>query len=283
MIDFDQSANINIGHILAPANHGLLCVRAQNRPSALVFVHGFWSGTIKTWGLRDHVFWPFEIGKEVGSDVYCYQYNNHPIGGGSENPLRFDVVASNLADGVLSLQRYERLIFVTHSFGGIVVQQLLSTLLRADPAHRELALRTFGLCAFSCPNRGHWLASLFASGHRFASSNAKVLRWNSNELLEVQSRFAADKAALKNLHVRTIGENGFLYNFFRIPHEQSKIPDGEHTVSSLNHAQICSNLRPRQIEYRWVRDFAERCNRATDARIATLGTFPGFLGPIGKS
>ncbi len=283
MIDLDRSENLNLSRILAPENSGLVGIRNNQAVSAIVFVHGFWASSLDTWGIEGGRFWPFELGRELETDIYCFQYNSSLAGRSSQNPLTISQLANNLTNDLMSIGPYERIFFVTHSYGGIVIKSLISNLLRGDPLPRQLAQRIFGFCAISCPNRGHWMASVVSMARSWVSESARALRVNNRELHALHDQFLIDAPKLGNLRGMTIGEAGFLFRIFRVHEHAAKLGDFDHVVSEHNHWGICCNLTPARQEFRWIKDFVRERLDAPESRHTKLTLDPGFLGSSGKS
>ena len=283
MLDFRRSENLNLRRALASRNAGLLGIRNGDAKVAVIFVHGFWSSSLDTWGIAEDRFWPFELGQEIGADIYCYQFNSSLGGRASTSPLSSDQLASELGDDLLKLNQYERLFFVTHSYGGIIFKKLVSSLVRRDPLHRECAEKIFGFSAYSCPNFGHWMGTLISLGRSTVSQSARALRLNNKELIETHENFLVDTAKLPNLSGMTVGESGYLFRVFRVHEDNSRIASFPHHVSEHNHRNICRNLAPDRAEYIWVRDFLAERIAAHGLRKARLTLDPGFLGSSGKS
>ena len=127
----------------------------------IVFVHGLFGNEDDTWRYSPEVYWPKlvltdEAFKET--DIYVSDYES-PYHG---NTMTVDEVAASLnslleSDEVFSGHR--EVIFVCHSLGGIIVQQLLLT-------HREYAKQVPFIYFFATPQTG---ASLARLGNVFSS------------------------------------------------------------------------------------------------------------------
>lgn len=123
---------------------------------ALVFVHGIFGDTLKTWtsdnGTRffDLVDRDPDLGPRV--DSFAFGYTSKVIGSGSfdieEAANRLHIYLSE--KGVLD---YPKVVFVAHSMGGLVVLRELLT-------HRELLKRVPLILFYSTPQEGAQIATI---------------------------------------------------------------------------------------------------------------------------
>jgi pimeloyl-ACP methyl ester carboxylesterase len=258
VIDLDDSRNLNLKRILASSNKGLLCVRTSASRSALLFIHGYKTNSLKTWGNRDSFFWPHQLGKDCELGVYCFQYSNGIAKGGAEGQPTVSEAADSLAWELQSLN-LDRVIIVAHSFGGILAKEFLTRCLGArEPVYRALANRIFGLCAISCPNRGHWLARLtgILCPGIFQSDNSRLLYPDNGTIIDIDRNFIDTRSKLPNFQTVTITESGYLHHFFRINTKDAMIVGSKNLVSTKNHKSIVYDLSPDSAEYRWIKEFA---------------------------
>jgi pimeloyl-ACP methyl ester carboxylesterase len=121
----------------------------------IVFVHGIFGDATSTWTSPGKVYWPkLVLGDSAfdDSDVHVANYESPVLG----NSMTVDEVAANLDNRLTShgvFTRHREVVFVCHSLGGIVVQQLLLTF-------REHAKQVPFIYFFSVPEEGAQIASL---------------------------------------------------------------------------------------------------------------------------
>ncbi|MGA7558774.1 MAG: alpha/beta hydrolase [Terriglobales bacterium] len=121
----------------------------------IVFVHGLFGNADDTWRYSPGVYWPKLLLTDESfkdTDIYVANYDSPYLG----NTMTISEVAESLnsrleSDDVFSGHR--EVIFVCHSLGGIVVQQLLLT-------HREYAGKVPFIYFFATPQTGASLAIL---------------------------------------------------------------------------------------------------------------------------
>lgn len=268
MVDVDSSVKLNFANILAPQNEGLIPIRESDGSNILIFVHGFRSNSLQTWGLQDHRFWPFDFANELGFRAFCYQYANPSFAGVREAALPFDDIADRLLDDLCEVvDRNCRVFFISHSFGGLLTKNAIVNGRRHDPREQQIIERVFGTSMIACPNYGHWIAGVNVGaqmGGMLSAPNAKLLRKNNPELKKLNSEFIEEKHKLPNLAVQNIAETGRFKFIFKIPKEDQFATGGENEVSSGNHATICSDLTPDQHEYQRLKDFILRRSQTQD-------------------
>jgi|SRR5579859_1698 len=119
----------------------------------IVFVHGIFGDAHGTWTSTGGAYWPKLLLSDRAfdeSDIYVANYRSPVLG----NTMTVDEIVANLnsrftADGVF--EKHREVVFVCHSLGGIVVQQLLLTF--RDEA-RKVPLIYF----FAVPEEGSQVA-----------------------------------------------------------------------------------------------------------------------------
>jgi hypothetical protein len=161
----------------------------QNGPykdRVIVFMHGIFGDADTTWTSRSGTYWPkLLLGDSAfdDSDVYVANYES-PISG---NTLSVDEVVANLngrlaANGVFT--KHREVVFVCHSLGGIIVQQLLLTF-------REQAKKVPFIYFFAVPEEGSQIATL---GKWFSSDPLLEALFHGNEnnyLLTLENQWRA--------------------------------------------------------------------------------------------
>jgi pimeloyl-ACP methyl ester carboxylesterase len=135
----------------------------RNTPSAarvIVFLHGLFGDSQDTWTCSTAsppAYWPDLLRGDAifdDADIYAAAYDSPYYG----NTMALYQVAENLnirlvADAVFS--RHKEVVFVVHSLGGLVIQQLLLT-------YREYAAQVPFIYFYSTPDTGAQLARLGA-------------------------------------------------------------------------------------------------------------------------
>jgi tetratricopeptide (TPR) repeat protein len=193
------ACSLGLGHFLfadaAPEQSQATPVSHYERPVAktgpfkdrvIVFVHGIFGNAGRTWTAPTGAYWPrLLLGDDAfhDFDVYVANYESPPLG----NTLTVDEVVATLnsrftADGVFT--KHREVVFVCHSLGGIIVQQLLLTF-------RENARKVPLIYFFGVPEEG---AQVAAIGKWFSSDPLlkTLLHGNENEyLLSLENQWRA--------------------------------------------------------------------------------------------
>src|SRR5260370_34560600 len=134
---------------------------ARFKERVIVFVHGLFGDVDTSWSSDNGVYWPKLLLEDrvfKDSEVYMAKYDSQA--GGNTLPVTEVVGQQNnglTADGVL--EKHHEVVFVCHSLGGIIVQQLLLTF-------REHAKQVPFVYFFAVPEEGAQIAkfgSLFDS------------------------------------------------------------------------------------------------------------------------
>jgi len=121
----------------------------------IVFVHGIFSDADRAWTSPQGAYWPQLILSDPAfsdSDVYVANYESPTAG----NTLTIDEVVSSLNSRLTGqgvFEQHREVVFVCHSLGGIIVQQLILTF-------REHADRVPFIYFFAVPEEGSQVATL---------------------------------------------------------------------------------------------------------------------------
>jgi pimeloyl-ACP methyl ester carboxylesterase len=167
----------------APASH---YERGPLHDRVIVFVHGIFGDANGTWTSSAGAYWPKLLLSDRAfddSDVYVANYDTPTHG----NTMTVDEVMTSLnsgltADGVF--EKHREVVFVCHSLGGIVVQQLLLTF-------RDHANRVPFVYFFSVPEEGSQVATL---GKLFSSDPLLEALFHGDEngyLLTLENQWKA--------------------------------------------------------------------------------------------
>ena len=128
---------------------------SEDADTVIVFIHGISGDSKSTWTAQNGAYWPDLLTKDKtfdGVDIYVYQYQTNIFG----RALSIDELAENLrlyldTSGVAS---HKRIIFLTHSMGGLVTRAYILKY------QRRIAERTAFIYFYSTPTTGSELASL---------------------------------------------------------------------------------------------------------------------------
>jgi pimeloyl-ACP methyl ester carboxylesterase len=113
----------------APAGPFPAYVEPPTRKDALVFVHGLGGDAVKAWTNRSGVYWPRVAANDpelADYDVYVYAYETNPTGQCLGIPDLATQMRTRLASDRV-FETHDRVIFVSHSLGGLVVREMLTT------------------------------------------------------------------------------------------------------------------------------------------------------------
>lgn len=160
-------------HYLRPPNPG-----GPFKERVIVFVHGLLGDADNTWRYSSEVYWPELLLTDHAfddSDVYVVNYHTQIFG----NMTVEDIVSAlnNQLTGHQVFSQHREVVFVCHSFGGIVIQRLL---LR----YRDYAKQVPFIYFFATPETGSQLSRL---GTVFSSSPLleSLISGSQNEYLQV--------------------------------------------------------------------------------------------------
>jgi protein SERAC1 len=176
----------------------------------------------------------------------CTHAYHHP------SPLYLSLVQEVQAEELLRKLRLARVgdrpvIFISHSFGGLLVKQFL-LFARDNPVSRSILKNTQGVVFFSTPHRGADM-SRYADTYVFRRSRAlDVLQPSNDYLSRLHTRFCELAAHIPTL---SFGENSNTYyetrlgrvHFQLVSDESSNpaFPSGAHSFYKLdfNHYESC--------------------------------------------
>src|SRR3984957_5758219 len=144
-------------HIDQPTSH---YVRPSNdtgpfKDRAIVFVHGIFGDSISSWTASNGAYWPELLLKDTAFDkydIYVANYDSPAFG----NTFTVDEVVASLQSRLVAnkvFEQHHEVVFVCHSLGGIIVQQLLLT-------YRAQASRVPFVYFFSVPAEGSQIANI---------------------------------------------------------------------------------------------------------------------------
>ncbi|MCI0690833.1 alpha/beta fold hydrolase [candidate division KSB1 bacterium] len=248
--------------------HGEWLHKPENN-TAVVFVHGILSSGETCWQNKNGAFWPALLQREPdlnGLGIYVYSYRTDIFSGNYQLGNVVDDLKERMRlDEVLQNQR---LIFVCHSMGGIVVRQYLVT--RAlDLIEANIDI---GLFLVASPALGseyaNWL-SLFAN--IFGNSQAEALRFAQDNawLNDLDKNFMNLKAAGKlQLSGKELIEDNFiiLKKFFRKqvvePFSGARYFGEPYKVPHSDHFSIAKPENKQAIQHRLFVQFSKEMLQA---------------------
>jgi triacylglycerol esterase/lipase EstA (alpha/beta hydrolase family) len=127
--------------------------RSANADTVIIFVHGIMGDSQSTWTAQNGAYWPALLTRDQtfdGADIFVYSYPT-----GFWATLSIDELAENMRAVLISdgLNAYRKLVFVSHSMGGLVTRAYLLK-------NRDIAGRTAFAYFFSTPTTGSQRASI---------------------------------------------------------------------------------------------------------------------------
>jgi pimeloyl-ACP methyl ester carboxylesterase len=134
-------------------------VKNQGGSRVIIFVHGLWSNPNDAWRCDADHYWPEMIAHDTGAafldtDVYVVGYPTRKKHGKMTiADLETGIMNQLDADGVF--QQHREVIFVAHSLGGLLTQQLLLTY-----KDKDLAKKVRFIYFFGTPEEGSKLANI---------------------------------------------------------------------------------------------------------------------------
>jgi pimeloyl-ACP methyl ester carboxylesterase len=149
--------------------------QANNSNIAIVFVHGVLSDGLSAWTSRSGGYWPSMLTSDPAfnrADIFIYSYPTTLWAKMSIDELAENMRLELAGNGVA---RYQKLMFLAHSMGGLVTRAYLLK-------NRDVANRTAFAYFFSTPTTGSQVASLatLLSGN---SQFVKMMSMNADDYL----------------------------------------------------------------------------------------------------
>ncbi len=249
--------------------HRVFGTEGAHRVADVVFVHGLNGDHWESWLHRhpesDHInYWPESLGREIGNcGVWSLSYEASPSNWfGSAMPL------IDRATSVLNLLDAEDigerpLFFIAHSFGGLIVKQLLRASLDSKA---KIHANTKGIVFFSTPHTGSQLANLVTS-FRLPRASAIVedLRQNGAYLRDLAIWFRSNAKGLGYevlSYVETVKTNGVM-----VVDQTSGDPQldfARPVPFDGNHHDICKIPHEGDHRFKQVSKLIRRCTQARD-------------------
>jgi pimeloyl-ACP methyl ester carboxylesterase len=127
--------------------------KGGNADTVIVFVHGFFGDGRTSWTAANGTYWPTLLTTDPAfdeTDIFVYSYPTGPSA-----TMTVDELAENmrLVLTVNQIPNYHKIIFVSHSMGGLITRAYLLK-------NRNVAERTLFAYFFSTPTTGSQIASI---------------------------------------------------------------------------------------------------------------------------
>ena len=167
-------------------------VRGPAHPRVYVFVHGVHGSPTDTWKAPNGVYWPnLLVGDPAfaDADVYVTGYNT-PYSGGS-------ATVSDVAESMFQFMEtdqvfraHREVVFVCHSLGGIVVEQMLLQ-------HHSFGSKVPFIVFYSTPHGGSGLANFFSVFIDDPLLKAMEMGGGNNYLISLERNWAGSEFRIK--------------------------------------------------------------------------------------
>jgi len=133
--------------------------------TVIVFVHGVMGDAVSTWTSQNGAYWPKLLTEDAtfdGTDIYAFSYPT-----GFWATLSIDELAENMRADLTAnkVSTYKKIIFVSHSMGGLVTRAYLLK-------NKDAASRTSFAYFYSTPTTGSQIASLV----QYISSSQQIVK-----------------------------------------------------------------------------------------------------------
>ena len=231
----------------------------DNAKADVIFVHGLGGHPFSTWQPQGHApkdIWPYWLAaanEEIS--VYCLEYEAEPLAWlGSSLPL---VDRATEIFTILEIDDIgtKPIIWVTHSFGGLLVKQILR---HADdqntPAWQQVIEQTRSVLFFATPHAGAdlatWLESLGAVAR--ATDVIKDLRAHSHHLANLNEWFRSEVIE-RDMKIECFFETKATYQI-TVVNRASADPGIANAklrpVDKADHIEICKPKSPKDFRCR---------------------------------
>jgi pimeloyl-ACP methyl ester carboxylesterase len=225
----------------------------------VIFVHGLGGNRYTTWGeFPTFLFDDFANQDKFALDLGFYEYRTAFRRLRITRSIKLVTEAAVLADIIRDLGDYQKIIFIVHSEGGILVKAAIANLvLRKDPRARTALTRIAALIMMATPQAGSlWIPRLFS----WINEDTRVLAPHSALLTEIAATFnehvvsrtadyRSDRTLIPTWMVKA-AEDMWVDQFsagLGLAKEQQKLVRGSHT-------EIVKPSHSGSDAYRWVRD-----------------------------
>lgn len=239
----------------------------ENRRGDVVFIHGLMGDGQSTWTSANDFYWPKELGADL-QDVGVWVINYEAVPSdwqGSTLPIEGQSI--RLLEALKNHKIGERrIIFVTHSLGGIIAKQMIqdaSDLGLHD--YEDIKLRTRGVVLLGVPNTGSNLASyqvfLEKAGLPFASTITQHQLENNAPILMRLNTWYRQNAVIKEIKTKAFYETE-PYSGSIVVNQASADPNvfgvAAIPVQGANHKTICKPKSREDDVYSSVYEFIDK-------------------------
>jgi pimeloyl-ACP methyl ester carboxylesterase len=241
------------------------------RDTAVVFVHGIFSGGVQCWSAAGGAFWPALLAREPGLEavgIFVFSYRTSAF---SKTYSVGDIVDALREELKLTkIREYRRVIFVCHSMGGIVVRKYLVAR-QVDLIERGTEI---GLFMVASPSLGSVQAgTLYPLLGLLRNTQAKILRFSQQNvwLNDLDKDFtdllASRKVAITGKElVEDLPLQIFRWRLLRVrlfrqtvpPYSAAKYFGESFKVPGSDHGTICKPSTAADIQHRLLVDFVTR-------------------------
>ena len=215
-----------------PTRHtGSTWQRDNDSDTVIVFVHGFlsnaqdcWrhSGTGKSWPdlvCNDEIF----SNADVFLGAYYTRIDSKQLTLNDNTEELFRSLKNTLHDSSSSLLKRKNIIFLCHSYGGIVVRNLL---VKKSKYFKE---KNVGLLLFASPSKGSdWANRLSPLARLYGNKVAATLRSGSGMLTSLNTDFVN---LINSGEIKIVGkefsEHHFIFNYRFVPFSFTRVVDAD--------------------------------------------------------
>lgn len=245
----------------------------ERQTKHVIFVHGLDGHAVDTWKSNDETLWPVWIGEDQkGTCVWSVGYDAKKFGNDSMHLIRR---GSNIFELLLTIPELQNgeLVFVGHSFGGLVIKQLLRHASDQRSEREEVSSflsRVKKIVFLGTPHTGSSLATL-SDRLRVILTNSGVtqsLKKNNPHLIELKSwykNWSADQG-VQNLALMEDRPTTFTYGFIKksiwVVEPDSADPGVKEDpiMVDADHYSICKPHTKGAEVYRHVSSFLKKKN-----------------------
>ncbi|NEO11250.1 MAG: hypothetical protein F6K59_07750 [Moorea sp. SIO3F7] len=233
----------------------------------VVFVHGLGGDARSTWHPKgkqdDDDFWPVWLGQDqLGLNIWSFGYNAEGTNWKSNSSMPLFDQASNLLGWLDSCKLGKRpLVFITHSLGGLIVKEMLSSAHNFDQ-YKGIVEQTKGIVFLGTPHTGAHLAKLIDNIRILARTTVSVneLKAHAPQLRKLNEWYRQNVRSLgiaTNVYYETQKLKGIL-----VVDEDSANPGIEGVkpfAIPKNHIDLCKPESQNSLVYLGVRKFIKEC------------------------
>lgn len=233
----------------------------MRKTSLVVFIHGFNSSSKKCWSRKD-ISWPEIFRNDLDFKNYEILEIDYLTGIFESNYSIDDCsneINIRLRTAFKTFGIFNELIFICHSFGGIVARDLISKN-KIDIKNKKLKL-----ILVSSPSLGSRIANFFYKALEFIKNQQiKSLRYESSELNLLDKNFKETLSNSKNISgIELVEQNNAIIDAFLIRRfapelvqESSSIRYFNHVkIPNTNHFNICKPSNHKSFIHECVKNF----------------------------